>query len=268
MGSHSPYDDSPEVAPDTLPQVYHAPPPPPQPQQQTSWQQQPKPETSLYDSNTSSPTSPPKKGRGLVCGCSLLVLVLSVVIAILAMAVIGLAAGTGVASSKYNDAITQLNALSSSYSALQGSATVPATTTGKGTATSSGAKPTATSKSDITNGCSNDNENVSGTIYQSNFFNNASYTMYCNRNAPKDPLFSLFTADFSGCIEACTAWNNYNSTKKGCTAVSFIPPWTSIASALSVNAPGDCYLKPGPQTKTGLEVASVKDGAHAAILNA
>lgn len=96
-------------------------------------------------------TASGNKRRGGICGCTTIVFVLSVIIAILSAAVIGLAAGTGVAASNYNDANSKLEAMSSSYSSLQNAAA-----TGTTTATASGASSTSTSYSNITNGCSDE----------------------------------------------------------------------------------------------------------------
>ena len=88
--------------------------------------------------------------------------------------------------------------------------------------------------------------------------------MYCKTNAPRPPIFSLFAGTFHKCIEACSNWNNNNGTKEQtCEAVSFIPFWAEIDNAATSNAPGDCYLKPGPQTKSKLEET---DNTHAALL--
>lgn len=84
-------------------------------------------------------------------------------------------------------------------------------------------------------------------------YDKTSYTMYCHRDTPNTPLFSLFAGDFNGCMEACTAWNSYPETNgTACEAVSFIPYWSVIANAKEGGAPGDCYLKPGPQSKGDL----------------
>ncbi|KAH7109178.1 hypothetical protein B0J13DRAFT_632434 [Dactylonectria estremocensis] len=279
------FDESPEVySSSDLPEVYHQPRSQPWSPQQTAASTYasttaPKPEDSQYYDQSSSvvvqngtpypPAPSENKNKKIVCGCSLVVLVLSLIIAALSAAVIGLAAGTGISAKNYNDANTKLDALSSSYSSLRNAASTAAdaTTAGSETATSSAASSsetveTARSESDITNGCSDARDNTTGEPYDSNFFGNTTYTMYCNKNAPNDPLFSLFTADFSGCMEACTAWNGYNTTRETCEAVSFIPGWASVPSAATANTPGDCYLKPGPQSRTKLDDAV---DCHAAI---
>ncbi|KAK1242059.1 hypothetical protein MKX07_000045 [Trichoderma sp. CBMAI-0711] len=110
---------------------------------------------------TASPesTSPGKKAATTVCGISL-VLLLSIIIAILSAAVIGLAAGTGVATKNYNDAHSQLEVLSSSLAAAQAEATA--------TPTASTPLPSGTPDfSNITNGCSDNPDGVTGNTYRS-----------------------------------------------------------------------------------------------------
>ena len=91
--------------------------------------------------------------------------------------------------------------------------------------------------------------------------------MYCNKDAANTPMLSLFVADFNGCMDACAAWNSYNASKTDCGGVSFIPLWSIVANAVSGGAPGDCYLKPGPQNKTGLATPNIGTECHAAILS-
>lgn len=176
---HLQYDDSPEVAPGhNLPEVYN----PPPHQQQPTWSPQQSTIGTTYASTPAekqdgsavggygtenqyqavgAPADSGNKRKGVICGCSLLVFVLSIIIAILSVAVIGLAAGTGVAASNYNDANSKLEAMSASYSSLMN--TEP-------TATSSGgsSSPTQTGYNNITNGCSDPNENTTGETYKPN----------------------------------------------------------------------------------------------------
>lgn len=100
------------------------------------------------------------KERRIVCGCGLVVFILSIIIAILSAAVIGLAAGTGVAASNYNDANSKLEALSASCSSMNATATTAADI--------SAATATAGAKKDYSNitlGCSADDEKTTGTTY-------------------------------------------------------------------------------------------------------
>lgn len=82
-------------------------------------------------------------------------------------------------------------------------------------------------------------------------------------------------------MDACAAYNKYvpptlnavgvpdnlaNADNATCEGVSFIPAWTSKVTARDGNAPGNCYLKPGPQNQTGLDVPTIGVDCHAAIL--
>ncbi|KAF7553069.1 hypothetical protein G7Z17_g3911 [Cylindrodendrum hubeiense] len=226
-----------------------------------------------------NPTRGPSKQRFL-CGCTLTVLILSIIIAVLSVLVIGLSAGTGTATSNYNIANQKLQALSASYAALKAatvsvssasepSATASATseeTDKTASATSATASATSTSYSDITLGCSDEDESTTGTNYISEFYDKTEYTIHCNHDAPNDLLFSLFTGNFEGCMEACTAWNSNSVTNSTlCQAVSFIPLWTNITIAAEGYAAGDCYLKPKPQTIAKLGTPNIGTECHAAI---
>jgi hypothetical protein len=170
-----------------------------------------------------------------------IVLILSVLCGILGVAVIGLAAGTGVLAGKYADSNTKLVSMSSSYSAMAMTAT----------SSSASASASPTSFSEITNGCSDKPTEVTGKKYTSQFKGLPVFTMFCNRDTKHDPLTSVFVDDFSLCMESCASWNRYNSGKK-CKAVTFVPSWRNYSMALGYDAPGDCYLKPGPQTRNSM----------------
>jgi len=85
---------------------------------------------------------------------------------------------------------------------------------------------------------------------------------------------SLFTADFNTCMDACSGYSkalhktfnvtNYNTT---CGGVSFVPLWTDKKNATSGKAPGNCYLKPTPQSANSLPTPSIGTEVHAAILS-
>ncbi len=105
-------------------------------------------------------------------------------------------------------------------------------------------------------------------------FGTDTYTIFCNSDAPGSPLLSLFTADFNSCMDACASWSKYmpavlNSTTSvnaTCEAVSFIPLWTVRANASAGGAPGNCYLKPGPQNESALSSKSIGTEVHCALL--
>ncbi|KAL7945845.1 hypothetical protein V8C42DRAFT_45605 [Trichoderma barbatum] len=208
-----------------------------------------------------------KKTAAAVGGMSL-VLILSIIIGILAVTVIGLAAGTGVATKNYNDANSKLAVLSSSLAAVQAATSTGDTSSATGTATSTSTLPTtAPNFNDLTNGCSDDPDGVTGQIYTSSFFGKPHFTMYCNKDFSNPAMFSVFSTDFNGCMDACAAWNSYNTTTKGtCSGVSFIPSWRDLRNAKAGKAPGDCYLKSGEQKQSNLKTPYIGTECHAALL--
>lgn len=209
------------------------------------------------------PAEQPSEPSRRVCGYSVLVLILSGIIAVLLVAVIGLGAGAGILNTRVKNAEAKL------------------------------AQPLA----DIDRGCSTDPDSVTATRYTSScecikpdrgrddgqaladvseVFDRSTYTIYCNDDAPNPPLQSLFVGNFDDCIDACASYSTYTrgnfpgmamSANFTCSGVSFIPDWTNRTTAMAVNAPGNCYLKPGPQNSTALTHPS-SDGpaVHAAIL--
>jgi hypothetical protein len=98
-------------------------------------------------------------------------------------------------------------------------------------------------------------------------FDRPVFTMFCNADAPNPQLYSLFTPDFNTCMDACAAWNSYNASETDCRGVSFIPLWANMTAAAQGDAPGDCYLKPGPQSRSNLGTPNIGTECHAAILN-
>ncbi|KAI1755277.1 hypothetical protein F4782DRAFT_442883 [Xylaria castorea] len=184
------------------------------------------------------PRETPRRFRGY----SVLVLALSAVIALLSTVVIGLAAGTGIQTNRARDAESKL----------------------------------ATYLSTIDLGCSANPDSVTATRYTSDFYGRQSFGIYCNSDAPNPPLQSLFVGTFADCIDACASYSAYTpgnfpdvstSGNFTCSAISFIPDWTNRTEALKVNAPGNCYLKPGPQNPTAFTHPNANGPAvHAAIL--
>lgn len=289
------YDEAPEVAPHISPEV-HLPHPGPEfnpyasysPQQQfgaqvkhegvspiqppgpgyglpaygTSGYGTPPAPGSTYGYGQSSgyaPIQPPSPGRQTkartICGCSTVVFLLSMIIALLSAAVIGLAAGTGIESSRANTAESSLAALKASSSSSSSS-------------TSSG------DFSSIDRNCSSDPSGTTGETYASTFFTESQYTVYCNRDTPNAPLSSLFVANLDDCMDACSSWSYYTpsdfsngtSANQTCAGVSFIPAWTNRTTAVAGTAPGNCYLKPGPQNETSLYTPNNGQETHAAII--
>ncbi|OTA94315.1 hypothetical protein M434DRAFT_269947 [Hypoxylon sp. CO27-5] len=283
------YDEAPELAPHNFPEVHHPPSVPEvaayghvppvtaakieeptnpstiNPSYASPETQSASPYAYEYQSGY-GPVPPSEQGKSpkRIMGCTVLVFILSVIIALLSAAVIGLAAGTGVEASRANDAEARLASISAS-GASPTTVTVTAPTS------------TPSDFSNIDNGCSRNSAEVTGKTYASAFFNRPIFTMYCNSDAPNNPLSSLFVGNFNDCMDACASYSFYipfdfstNSTSNNatCAGVSFIPAWTNRTFAEEGTAPGNCYLKPGPQNRTALNNPNIGGSAvHAAILN-
>ncbi|KAI0161026.1 hypothetical protein GGR52DRAFT_156864 [Hypoxylon sp. FL1284] len=282
------YDEAPELAPHNFPEVHHPPSVPEVSYAQHTPVTPIKPDDMInapsthpihpnyipYDNNSTTPyqydhhsgygtlaVSEPERPPRRIWGCSVLVFLLSLIIAILSAAVIGLAAGTGVEASRANDAESRLAAMSASAATV--TVTAPSST--------------PTGFSDIDKGCSTSSASVTGSTYTSHFFDSPFFRIYCNSDAPNNPLSSLFVGNFDDCMDACASYSFYipmdfssNATSGNatCAGVSFIPAWTNRTFAVGGDAPGNCYLKPGPQNETGLNNPNIGGSAvHAAILD-
>ena len=158
------YDNTPEVAPQNFPEVahqhygyqhsYHA----------TTPDGTHSPYFATHDGSTAygghspqqpfvHPTPQPsekQRKESMVCGCPLLVFILTCIVAVLSVAVIGLAAGTGVVASRASEYSSQLASMS---------AALPTKT--------STSTPTPTSFNSITDGCSDDPASNTKTTYTS-----------------------------------------------------------------------------------------------------
>ncbi|KAK8080373.1 hypothetical protein PG997_008191 [Apiospora hydei] len=279
------YDEAPETVPPAFPE-YHPPPTAPEvtlnhgyvPQQPSPpvfktedtamYQNYPgymmstmgPPSTQNYDTTGYGPLPSDLGGRRKespkIMGCSVVVFTLAAIVAILSAAVIGLAAGTGVEANRANTAESNLAALRANMT----------------NNSSSGAE--GGSYNAITLGCSSNPVGVSGTTYTSKFFDQSSYQIACNKETPIAPLQGIFVGNFDDCIDACASYTKYtlenfanttSNTNKTCSGVTFVPGWTDRQTALKGFAPGNCYLKPGPQSKSKLTVPNNGQETHSAI---
>ncbi|KAH8889653.1 hypothetical protein GQ53DRAFT_603751, partial [Thozetella sp. PMI_491] len=203
------------------------------------------------------PARAEEKAQKTICGCPLIVFVLTCIVAVLSAAVIGLAAGTGVEANRASGCQSRYDLLNTSLA----------------TGTASSPAATSTSYNSLTNGCTDNPDKVTKTIYKSfKYLGAETFVMYCNRDTPHNPLMGLFVADFNGCMDACASWSRYvpdtmnsSSVNSTCQAVSYIPLWNDREAALKGTAPGNCYLKAGPQNETGLLVKNIGTEVHAAI---
>ncbi|TPX07314.1 uncharacterized protein E0L32_010736 [Thyridium curvatum] len=242
----------------------------------------PPPETVLFPSSQSSSSqggdsnsnnikeeiaggSGRKPPRGsTIWGCSVAVFVLATVVALLLAAVVGLAAGTGIEARRASDAADQLAELSASASAAAAK-----------TVTVTAPAPTATPWAALDHKCSSDPDNVSGQTYTSfTLLGAQTFTIQCNKDTTGTDLLSLFVADFDACMDACSAFTMYETANFGsananatCGAVSFIPLWTIKSDAQKGKAPGNCYLKPAPQSLKTLKTPNIGTECHAAFVS-
>ncbi|PSS02267.1 hypothetical protein BD289DRAFT_255898 [Coniella lustricola] len=209
--------------------------------------------------------------RGGIFGCTLTVFVLSAIIAFLLMAVIALAAGTGVEASRASTAQNQVNELYASISALSSGLATPTSSGTTATSVSATASSTSTSFASIDDNCSGDPGGVTGTTYAAfSLIGDYSFTIKCNSDAVGTPLMNLFTANLETCMDACASYTQElptvfpNNTNTTCGGVSFIPLWTNKTAALDGGAPGNCYLKP-TQTASP-NTPNIGTECHAGIL--
>ncbi|KAI0489804.1 hypothetical protein F4859DRAFT_462436 [Xylaria cf. heliscus] len=262
--------DAPEVAPHSLPEVYYPGPTPVAPYRGENFASIPLKSFNSFDGTTVSVDTPKNSYAGTIKSirnydarsiqgdlpprpqprekfrrfCSYSGLLLGLLASLL-IAVIGLAVGTGIQANKARDAESKLAVYLSSMDRI-----------------------------DL--GCSANPDSVTATRYTSDFYGRPTFGIYCDSDAPNPPLQSLFVGTFDDCIDACSSYSAYTSgnfpgvsTSKNftCAAVSFIPDWTNRTEALKVNAPGNCYLKPGPQKLTALTHPNADGPAvHAAVL--
>ncbi|KAI8953082.1 hypothetical protein F4801DRAFT_538402 [Xylaria longipes] len=230
--------EAPEVAQYSFPEVYHP-----------RYIREAAPSDHQHDVSAIQGKFPsienPRAAPRRACGCPILVFLLSITIALLSAAVIGLAVGTGLQTSRVHNSESKLAALMSNLTYVD-----------RGCSTSPGA--------------------VTGTTYTSQFLSMPTFKIFCNANAPNSPLLSLFVGNFDDCIDACAFYSNYtagnfpnasSTANITCAGVSYLPEWTNRTSAMMVNAPGNCYLKPGPQNATALEQPQGGGIVHAAILD-
>jgi hypothetical protein len=173
-----------------------------------------------------------KRGR-TVMGCGIVTFLL-IIIGILIAAVIGLAVGTGVETSKASDASNKLPSMTNI----------------------------------IDDGCGIDPSGVTGTNYTSPV-TVATFKRYCNKDTPNKPIQAVISPDFKGCMDACANFNSNAPSFRAnttCVGVSFVPSWLNRTAMIDVNAPGNCYLKPGPISVANLTSPGTPYEVDAALI--
>ncbi|KXX78127.1 hypothetical protein MMYC01_200863 [Madurella mycetomatis] len=197
------------------------------------------------------------------------VLMLSILVGILAAAVIGLAAATGVMAKRVSDA-ESLNAQLGLVETCPPPTTTTTTTTTTATALGS---PITVAVDDITNGCAAENEKISGTTYTTELYGKVTFARYCNLETRHFPFYALAAASFEACLDACAAWSQVGPNLMGadninatCAGAHFVPLWSNKTEALRRNARGNCFLKPGPQSRGALKSPSMGTTCHSGIV--
>lgn len=80
---------------------------------------------------------------------------------------------------------------------------------------------------------------------------------------------AAYTHYMPGTLGAALALGNSSSSTNAnttCAAVSYIPAWGVKSVATSGGAPGNCYLKPGPQDVGKLTTPNIGVDCHAAVM--
>ena len=80
---------------------------------------------------------------------------------------------------------------------------------------------------------------------------------------------AAYTHYIPGTLGGAVASNNTGAVANTtCAAVSYIPAWGVKSVALAGGAPGNCYLKPGPQEVGKLTTPNIGVDCHAAVVQA
>ncbi|KAK8042476.1 hypothetical protein PG994_012959 [Apiospora phragmitis] len=199
-----------------------------------------------------------RKKEHTILGCSVVVFVLAVIIAILSAAVIGLAAGTGVEANRANTAESDLAALRANMT--------------NSSSSSSGAA--GGSYDAITGAARQIRLGFQGRL----ILLNSSTCHHTRLRATRKHQWarckgsssptSTTASTRAPAIPSTRRRNFANTTSnrnKTCSGVTFVPGWTDRETALDGSAPGNCYLKPGPQSKSKLTIPNNGQETHSAF---
>ncbi|KAK4199187.1 hypothetical protein QBC40DRAFT_340721 [Triangularia verruculosa] len=226
------------------------------------------------------------------------VTMLSILVGILAVAVVALAATTGLMAKKASDKDAEiagmtrkLQSIGDSDSSSDGDSgnagvaketatvtVVAPSATGTGSPGSGGSSSTsAFLVEDVSNGCDSSPDTITGTDYTTNLYGKVTFRRYCNQKTISDPIYAMHTPDFETCLEACASWSqavpyvfsdvsDKNRANVTCSAVNFVPKWTDKKESAKRQARGNCYLKSGEQTEGKSLRASSDPVGHCAIV--
>jgi len=172
--------------------------------------------------------------------------VLVVTVAVLAAAVIGLAVGIGIQTSRL------YTASSGNFTASSGNFT---------TEVAPLARPV------IDYNCST---NSAGVIpYIGKYDTHVVFSVYCSLDTPDTNILNIITPNFESCMDACSNYrSNVATGSKTCGGVSFIPQWVNATAIVQGWGYGNCYLKRGPLTAANLtRPPSDYSPVHSGIVN-
>ncbi|KAL1840167.1 hypothetical protein VTJ49DRAFT_741 [Mycothermus thermophilus] len=229
------------------------------------------------------------------------VVMLALIIALLAT-VTGLATALALQTKRSNDDIGSSSSLSCSADSAPSSfpsdaASSPSSASGTETVTVTSTvvvSPSGTGSSDairldlaipdVSNGCGDPNQKLTGTTYTTRLFGQVTFTRYCGRELRRPRMYGMLTQDFESCMDACAVWSTnapefigrvvLSDSTHGihpnatCGAVRFVPAWSDRKSAYDDAARGNCYLYAAPVTVSDLINPALPGGkaCHSALV--
>ncbi|KAK4177136.1 hypothetical protein QBC36DRAFT_139233 [Triangularia setosa] len=229
------------------------------------------------------------------------VTILSVLVGILAVVVVALAVAAGLMAKKASDKDAQIASMNAELQSVGGGSSsssennngaaaaadketmtvtvLAPSATGTGSGGTGGSSSTsAFLVEDVSNGCNDSSETITGTDYTTKLYGKVTFRRYCNQKTVSEPIYAMHTPDFETCLEACASWSqalpyvfsdvsDRNRVNITCSAVNFVPKWTDKNESARKQARGNCYLKSGEQTEEKSLRASASDTvSHAAIV--
>ncbi|KAK0667812.1 hypothetical protein QBC41DRAFT_132625 [Cercophora samala] len=255
-----------------------------------------------YSEAATAQPSTPEFAPATSSGPNKKVTILSVLVGILAVAVVALAATTGLMAKKANDKDAQIASMNAELQSVGGgdlgspsgsnngaaaseketvTVTVAApSATGTGSSGSGGSSSaSAFLVEDVSNGCNDSREPSTGKDYTTNLYGKVMFRRYCNQKTTSEPIYAMHTPDFETCLEACASWSqalpyvfsdvsDKNRVNVTCSAVNFVPKWTDKKESARKQSRGNCYFKSGEQTEEKSLKSSVGDSmvSHSAIV--
>ncbi|KAL1841779.1 hypothetical protein VTJ49DRAFT_6617 [Mycothermus thermophilus] len=211
------------------------------------------------------------------------VTITGLVIIVLLGAVAGLATAFALQTRRVNNGGNSASLASSNCSSSScATNTATVTTTVTLWATTGATNPQATrldlAIADVSNGCNDPNEKITGTTYtprrtQYPVFKRVTFVRHCNKELKPRPIFGMLVHDFDACMDACAIWSRWcpdnfgRQTNATCTGVRFVPAWSDRSRAYYHSARGNCFLH-SDVTKGDLKEPQVPEGVtcHSALV--